>query len=151
MAFRKATVQEQFQQAISAILEPGERVEAGVLSQSGPTPWLSGAIGIVFMLVLGMRYYFIAVTDRRVLFMKASLMTVRPQRLGWADPRDVGTLSDVDADASLWSHFRYARPGETKATRFNVHRIWRDELRSVVSAMSSGASSPLPAPPPAGV
>ena len=146
MAFRKATIVEQFDAAIARVLEPGEQVRAGTLTQAGPTPWLTGAIGIVLMLVLGMRYYFVAVTDRRVIFFGASLMTVKPTKLGWADPIGAGTLTDVDADAALWSHFKYQRPGDTKATRLNVHRMWRDELHQVLSAMTSGGS--LPAPPP---
>jgi hypothetical protein len=60
MAFRKGTVQQQLSETISAVLEPGERIEASVLSQSGPTPWLMGAIGVLVMLLMGMRYYFIA-------------------------------------------------------------------------------------------
>jgi len=145
MAFRKATIEEQFDSAIAGVLEPGEEVRAGVLTQAGPTPWLTGAIGIVLMLALGMRYYFVAVTDRRVIFFGASLMNVKPTKLGWADPIGTGTLSDVDAGAALWSHFKYQRPGDAKATRFNVHRMWRDELQQVLSAASS---APLPAPPP---
>src|SRR5437016_8999007 len=98
MAFRKATVKEQFGEVLSPVLEPGERVRAGVLSQSGPTPWLTGAIGIVFMLMQGVRYYFIAATDRRVLFFRASLWSVRPRGgIEWADALGAGQLSDVDA------------------------------------------------------
>jgi hypothetical protein len=93
MAFRKATIVEQFDAAIAGTLEPGEQVRAGTLTQAGPTPWLTGAIGIVLMLVLGMRYYFVAVTDRRVIFFGASLMTVKPTKLGWADPIGAGTTS----------------------------------------------------------
>jgi hypothetical protein len=148
MAFRKATITEQFRIAIQDVLEPGERVETGTLAQSGPTPWLVGAVGIVMMLVLGMRYYFIAVTDRRVLFMRASLMTGRPSGLAWADRRGAGRVFEVDADAALWSHFKYERPGDREVTRFNVHRIWRDELRHVLSAMTTLTSGALPAPPP---
>jgi hypothetical protein len=147
MAFRKATVQRQFSETISAVLERGERIEAGVLSQSGPTPWLMGAIGVLVMLLTGMRYYFIAVTDRRVLFFAASLMTVKPRELAWADPRGAGTVSDIDADAALWSHFKYARPGESRVTRFNVHRVWRDEMRGLLTAMTTPTTTPIPAPP----
>jgi hypothetical protein len=148
MAFRKTTITDQFQAAIGAVLEPGERIEAGTLTQSGPTPWLAGAIGMLMMLVLGMRYYFIAVTDRRVLFVRGSLMTLRPTGLAWADERGAGRVFDVDAEAVLWGHFSYERPGDGEVTRFNVHRIWRDELRRVLSGMTTRTSGQLPAPPP---
>lgn len=148
MAFRKATINAQFEIAIQAVLEPGERVETCTLAQSGPTPWLTGAVGILMMLVLGMRYYFIAVTDRRVLFMRASLMTVKPNGIAWADQRGAGRVFEIDADASLWNHFKYERPGDGEVTRFNVHRIWRDELRGVLSAMTTRWTGTPPAPPP---
>jgi hypothetical protein len=47
---------------------------------------------------MGMRYCFIAVTDRRVLFFSASPMTVKPRDPAWADPQGAGTISDIDAD-----------------------------------------------------
>jgi hypothetical protein len=147
MAFRKATIREQFDGALAGVLEPGERVQAGVLTQSGPTPWLTGAIGIVMMLMLGMRYYFVTVTDRRVIFMRASLLSVRPQGLDWADARGAGIVSEIDADAALWSHFKYRRPADGKEMRFNVHRMWRDELREVLLTMNSPEAQ-IPPPPP---
>jgi hypothetical protein len=148
MAFRKATISEQFSRAIRPELEPGERIEAGFMSQSGPTPWAVGAIGIVMMLALGMRYYFVAVTDRRVLFLQGSLMTSKPKALAWSDRRGAGRVFEVDADAALWSHFKYERPGDGEVTRFNVHRVWRDELRQALSAMTERTSATMPAPPP---
>jgi hypothetical protein len=148
MAFRKATISEQFSRAIQPELEPGERIEAGFMSQSGPTPWAVGAIGIVMMLALGMRYYFVAVTDRRVLFLQGSLMTSKPKALAWSDRRGAGRVFEVDADAALWSHFKYERPGDGEVTRFNVHRVWRDELRQALSAMTERTSATMPAPPP---
>jgi hypothetical protein len=161
MAVRRETVKKQFGEALAnGGLEPGEQIVAGVLSQSGPTPWLTGAIGLVFMLLLGMKYYFIAVTDRRVLFAQASLMSARPKGVvAWADPLGAGVVSDVDASAKLWSHFRYQRPGQPKATRFNVHRVWREDLQQVLAAMQAGPGSqpvppailqspPTPPPPP---
>ncbi len=151
MAVRKETVKRQFSEAFPAVLEPGERVITGTLAQSGPTPWLAGAIGILIMVLAGMRIYFLAVTDRRVLFMRASMLTSRPKGLAWADPRGAATVADVVADAKLWNHFVYLRPGQ-KRLRLNVHRFWRDELKEVLEALSiptPGAAAPPPPPPPA--
>jgi len=148
MAFRKAAITEQFRTAIQPLLEPGERIEAGFMSQSGPTPWAVGAIGLVMMLALGMRYYFVAVTDRRVLFMQGSFLTSKPKALAWSDQRGAGRVFEVDAEAALWSHFKYERPGDGEVTRFNVHRLWRDELRQVLAAMTTRTSGTMPAPPP---
>src|ERR1051325_10095316 len=104
MAVRKDTVKRQFGEFLAnGSLEPGERFVAGVLTQSGPTPWLTGAIGVV----VGMRWYFLAVTDRRLIGVRASLWTTRPTAVEWAVPLGSGMLSDVDADAKLWSHLKF--------------------------------------------
>ncbi len=136
MAIRKDTIKKQFDAALPALLEPGEQVQAQTLTQSGPTPWLMGAIGIFIMLAMGMRYYFMVVTDRRVLFMKASMWSQRPKGLAWADPRSAVALSDVDANAVLWSHLKY-RKADGSEIRLNFHRLWRDELQAAVSVLSA--------------
>src|SRR5437762_1358982 len=110
MAFRRVKIKEQFDAALPAVLEPGERVEAETMAQSGPSPWLIGVIGWLFLLLAGARYYFIMVTDRRVLFMKASMIAAgRPRGLAWADPRDGVHVSDVHLTNAVWSKFRYRR------------------------------------------
>jgi hypothetical protein len=151
MAFRRAKIKEQFDAAIPSVLEPGEQVQAETLAQSGPSPWLAGLIGWVIMLIAGARYYFIAVTDRRVLFMKASMMTGRPQGLAWADPRGGVRVSDVNLTNAVWSKFRYHRP-DGKDIRLNVHRFWRDDGQAVVNALTAQAHEegppPTPTPPP---
>ena len=141
MAFRREKVKEQFDQAIPPVLEPGERIVAQTLCLSGPSPWLVGLIGWLFMLLAGQRYYFIAVTDRRVLFMKASMITGRPNGLGWADPRGAAQITDVDLDKAVWSKFFYQRP-DAKRLRINIHRVWRDDGRAVVAELTSSAPAP---------
>ena len=147
MAFRRAKIKEQFDAAIPAVLEPGEQVQAESMVISGPSPWLVGAVGWLVMLLLGQRYYFIAVTDRRVIFMKASMFTGRPKGLAWADPRGAAQVTDVDLDNAVWSKFRYHRP-EGKEIRINVHRFWREDGQQVVATLQSQQpAAPAQVPP----
>jgi hypothetical protein len=149
VAIRKETIKQQYAQAMAPALEPGEQVLAGVMSQSGPSPWLTGAIGILLMLAFGLKMYFVAVTDRRVVFWRGSLWSQRPQGLAWADPRGAATITDVVADAKLWNSFRYARPGEGKPTRFNVSNvIWKDEYRQLIALLTGSGGVAMPPPPP---
>jgi hypothetical protein len=146
MAFRRETIKRQFGEARQAFLEPGEQGVAEAFTISGPSPWLMGVLGVIVMLILGQRYYFVTVTDRRVLFMKASLMTGRPKGLAWADPRSTVTLEDV-TEGKLWSRLFYLRPG-VKKLRLNFHRIWRDDMNAVVNALRVPTSPPPPPQPP---
>jgi hypothetical protein len=152
MAFRRATIKAQFDKALPAFLEPGEQVEAETLTQSGPSPWLVGLIGWLFMLLAGARYYFVILTDRRVVFMKASLLSRRPKGLAWADPRSAVRVSDVQLTNALWSKFRYTRP-DGKELRLNIHRFWREDAQALVDGLVAAAptsSTELPPPPPGG-
>jgi len=139
MAFKQTTIRGQFTEALGAVLEPGEQVRAGAYAVSGPSPWLTGAIGIVLMLVLGMRYYFLAVTDRRVLFMKASLLSQRPKGLAFAYPVSSVSITGTTV-ATLWSYFKL-QPPEGKPIRLNFHKIWRDEMQQIARAIESAPRS----------
>ena len=142
MAVRKETVKKQFAQAQAALLEPGERAIAGSYALSGPTPWLMSGVGVLIMWSLGMRSIYIAVTDRRVLFMRASFLTGRPKGLDFADPRAGSSVSDMKS-ARVWSHLRYHRPGG-ETIRLNFNRVWRDEMQSVADALAAPSVPPPP-------
>jgi hypothetical protein len=152
VAFKKNTIRQQFTEALAPVLEPGEHVRAGAYAVSGPSPWLTGAIGIVLMLVLGMRYYYLAVTDRRVLFMRASLLSQRSKGLAFAYPVSSVSITGPTV-ATLWSNFRL-QPPQGKPIRLNFHKIWRDEMQHVARAIQSAPRSQaapgeaLEAPPP---
>ncbi|MDP9330552.1 MAG: hypothetical protein M3P11_07960 [Actinomycetota bacterium] len=81
MAVRKAKIKQQFAAALSSLLQPEEQVRAETFAQSGPSPWLVGVFGWLIMLLAGSRPYFIVVTNRRALFMRASMLTTRPKGL----------------------------------------------------------------------
>jgi hypothetical protein len=152
MAVRRDTIKQQFGEAIGGVLEGGEQVLAGTLAQSGPTPWLAGGVGFIVMYRMGMRLFFVAATDRRIVFMRASLWTQRPRGLAFADIRGAGQLTDVVADAKIWNSFKYTRPGETKPVRFNVSNIiWKEEYQQLLNVLSQApgvASTPPPPPAP---
>lgn len=146
MAVRRETVRKQFQDAVQPVLEPGEQLVAGAYCASGPNPLLvTGLFGLIGMLVAGVRYYFVWVTDRRVVVMGASMMTARPKgSLMWADPRTSVSISDV-TPAATWSWFRYLRPGMDKPIRLNFARPWRDDFAQMTASLTGGASATPPA------
>jgi hypothetical protein len=117
VAVRKETIKQQFNEALPAVLEPGERVLGGAYGVSGPNPlWAQGLLGLAGFLLFGMRYYYVALTDRRLIFMNASFWTSRPQRFAWSDPRDSITITDLQTDNKLWNWARSrARPSRTSA------------------------------------
>src|SRR6266508_4871150 len=88
MAVRKEKVRQQYAEAVQQHLEPGEQLVSGAYGASGPNPlWLTGLFGLVGMVVANVRYYFVWVTDRRVIFLKGSFRTARPTGFAWSDLR----------------------------------------------------------------
>ena len=85
MAVRKDTIKQQFIEALPPVLEPGEQVLGGARGVSGPNPlWAQGLLGLAGFLIFGMRYYYVALTDRRLIFLNALVLDLAPQgvRLG---------------------------------------------------------------------
>ncbi len=145
MAVRKEAIKQQFTEALPAVLEPGEQVQSGAYLVSGPSPmWVAGLLGLIGILLFNVRYYYLAVTDRRVIFYAASFWSSRPKGFAWADPRGSVAISDVVTDAKLWNHMLFSRPGAAKPLRLNVHAFWREEMKGVVAALTHGS---LPPPP----
>lgn len=150
MAVRKETIKKQFTEALPSMLEAGEQVQAGTFSVSGPNPlFAQGLLGILGLLLFGMRWYFVAVTDRRVVFVKASYWTSRPSGFGFADPRSSVSVSDMNLSAKVWGHFRYTSPSRPTGLRLNVHRWWLEEGKVVVAALAPPSAAPQPGDPPA--
>ena len=146
MAIRKEKIKEQFQAVIPPALEPGEQVLGGTYCQTGPSPWLQGGVGLLIMLLMGAKWYYLAVTDRRLLWFRASMWTQRPKGSVEAEPRSSVQLHDVDVDNVVWSKFRLQRP-TGKDVRVNVHRFWREEVQQLVGVLG-GQGAPMQPPVP---
>ncbi len=137
MALRKARIKEQFVAVVPAMLEPGEQPQMGFFTQSGPAPWIYALGGFITMLVAwagGMSNFYVVLTDRRILFIRGSLMSNRPKGLAWADPRSRLAISDV-RHGKLWARLRYTPQGR-RAMRLNVHRFWRPELQDFLRQLA---------------
>jgi hypothetical protein len=144
MAFRKEKIKEQYNAVIPTALEPGEQVLAGTYTQTGPSPWLQGGLGLILMLIMGAKWYYLVVTDRRVIWFRGSMWNARPKGTFEAEPRSAAQIHDVDVDNVIWSKFRIQKAG--KDTRVNVHRIWRDEVQQLVGVLA-GQATPQPMQP----
>jgi hypothetical protein len=125
MAVRKEAVKQQFTEALPGVLEPGEQVLGGAFGMSGPNPlFAQGLFGVAGYLIFRVRPYYVAVTDRRVIFMRASFWTTRPKGMAWSDARSSVTIRDVRTDAKLWNSATFSTPSKHKL-RMNFHTFWR--------------------------
>jgi hypothetical protein len=134
LAGRKEKLRQRFTEAVEPELEPGEQLVAGAYAVAGPNPWLASVIGAIGMLLMGMRGYYVAVTDRRVMLVRATMWRSRPAGLAFAEPLASVEVTRVRSRV-IWSSLRYRRPGGRRM-RLNFHRIWRDDMQAFVAGLN---------------
>jgi hypothetical protein len=131
MAVRKETIKKQANEVVAQALQPGEQIVSGVYAITGPSPWLMNQLGLLGQFFVD--YYYIAVTQQQVIFVKMNRMSNRPKGIAFTAPVQSVRISDYHRNA-MWSSFRYNVPTAAKPLRLNVHRIWRQELDALVGA-----------------
>lgn len=147
MAIRKAKIQQQLAQKFTEFAPPGEQVGVAFEAITGPSPWLVALlseiplVGLIAALIRNV--YFVALTNTSVVVVGANKFTNRPTNLIAAEHFSTAHFSDLNI-APVWSKVYYLMPGQTKPTRLNVHRRWRNELDALVSAIGPALSAPIP-------
>jgi hypothetical protein len=131
MAVRKETIKKQANEMVVQALQPGEQIISGVYAITGPSPWLMNQIGLLGQFFID--YYYVAVTQRQVVFVKMNRISNRPKEIAFTAPLPSVQITDYKRSA-LWSSFKYNVPTAPKPLRLNVHRIWRQELDALVGA-----------------
>jgi hypothetical protein len=131
MAVRKETIKKQANEMVAQALQPGEQIVSGVYSITGPSPWLMNQLGLIGQFFVD--YYYIAVTQQQVIFVKMNRVSNRPKEIAFTAPLQAVQITDYRRNA-MWSSFRYNVPTAAKPLRLNVHRIWRQELDALVGA-----------------
>ncbi|MCW2861409.1 MAG: hypothetical protein JWP48_3117 [Actinoallomurus sp.] len=131
MAVRKETIKKQANEMVIRAMQPGEQFVSGVYAITGPSPWLMNQLGLLGQFFID--YYYVAVTQQQVIFVKMSRMSNRPKEIAFTAPLQSVRISDYNRNA-VWSSFRYNVPTAAKPLRLNVHRMWRQELDALVGA-----------------
>jgi hypothetical protein len=153
MGSQRDKIEENMRPTVEGLLQPGETIRASAQVLQGPTPWLLGGLGMM----LFSRFYFLVVTDRRVLFIRTGgAFAPRPKGLAFSDPLSGDALVEY-RPKPLWTVLKYRRPDGT-VMRLNLNRLWIPDRDQVAAALrqpptlpgSSGpATAPQVPPPPA--
>ena len=124
--------------AIAPTLEPGEQILTGARVQSGISQWwvLLSEYARLFQ-----RWYYLAVTDRRLIFCALSFWTGRPKSVKIAVPREQVRVTDYRPGVT-WTSFRLSFPGRDKPMRIRTPRVWRPEVEAVLSALGADGLGP---------
>jgi hypothetical protein len=150
MAVRKATMQRQIAEAVTAA-NPGDQPLATMFVVRGPNPMffaLFGGIGALIGASMS-DYYFFTVTQQGVMFHKASALSSRPKEVAYAltHAQAGALLSDLKINAT-WSRMHFWFPGKDRPAKLNFPRPWRAEgewiFRFLVDAHAASGAQQQP-------
>jgi len=119
-------------------LEPGERILIGARVQSGISQWwvLLSAYARLFQ-----RWYYLALTDRRLIFCAISFWTGRPVAVKIVVPREQLRVVDYQP-GTMWTSFRLSFPGREKPMRVRAPRAYRSEVEQILGALGAPGRMP---------
>lgn len=89
-----------------------------------------GAVVVLPMRLLGMREYFLAVTDRRVFLVGASAILDRPTGVKFAGPRSAVSIASVKR-GTKWSRVAYCQSG-AKPLTMRFYPTWYEDMEAIV-------------------
>jgi len=136
MALTRAGMRRQVIENLSQVAPPGEQFVACVHGMTGPSPWFDNII------VQALRkYYFVTLTNTSVVVNRAGRLANRPKEIVAAIPVQSGAIVGVKK-GMLWGKLYIQFPGQAKATKINVHRIWNADLDRFAAAAGSVAGVP---------
>ena len=143
MALTKAGMRKQVIENLSVVAPPGEQFVACVHGMTGPSPWLDGAFGALGAAIMQSfrKYYFVTLTNTSVVINRAGRIANRPKEIVAAVPVASGVIEDFRKGV-LFNRLYVRFPGEPKATRVWVHRIWLKDLQAFAAAAAPNVQLP---------
>jgi hypothetical protein len=117
--------------SVGQVLEPGERVVAGAMAQTGVNMGWAALLGAL-LTALVTRYWYLVATDRRFIVLPASK---KPKGIDWAEPLGQVSIQDHKV-GKLWSVLELRRAdGSTIKYRY-LPRLWAQDMAQVVQQVS---------------
>src|SRR5205823_8041409 len=113
------------------VLEPGERITAGAMAQTGLNMGWAAVVGAL-LTALVTRYWFLVATDRRFIALSASK---KPKGIDWAEPLGQVGIQEHKV-GKLWSVLELRRSdGSTIKYRY-LQRLWAQDMAQLVQQLS---------------
>jgi hypothetical protein len=138
MAIRRAKQKAQVIAKLSQQAPPGETFIACVHVETGSSPWLGillDEIPLVGFIVQMMRkFYFLTLTNTSIVINTCSRYRNQPGDIVASYPREAFPASRIKR-GTVWSVMYLEFPNNSKPTRLNIHRYWRNEFDQLTAAL----------------
>jgi hypothetical protein len=125
-------------------LEPGEQIQAVVPCQTGPSPWMSALSWLIVL--FGAKFWIVVATDRNLLVLKSSAMSMKPTKLDRRLPRGTrfGPLSGLWGKSEVLGQKTYVHK------RFHTDAAQADALAGSTPVTAAAGAATATASTPAG-
>jgi hypothetical protein len=133
-------LRERAEQVAAETLEPGEQIVNVVQGQARPRFWLGLELLIGAWMFFLIKYYTVALTDRRLILLRGSKLTGRAKRVEWAEPRE-SVVVDMHKHGLLLDKLFLRRRTQEGMVRLRVARRFRSETDAVADALGAGAAA----------
>ncbi|WP_034263315.1 hypothetical protein [Actinospica robiniae] len=143
MPITKSGMRNKVIETLSQVAPPGEQFVACVHGMTGPSPWLDTVIGSIGATIMQAfrKYYFVTVTNTSVVVNRAGRIAANPKEIVAVVPLASGAIEKVQKGA-VWGKLYVRFPGEAKATKINIGRIWNKDLDVLAGAAAPFAQVP---------
>lgn len=125
MGFRERQHQKVDERAAAFLegqLQPGESIEGVTFGQGRARGWMGlEALFGVFALVFATKYYYLVLTDQRLIMARLSRGSGRPTEMVWAEPH-TGIVVERFKRGSMWMLLYLRRVSDGRVIRFRAQR-----------------------------
>lgn len=135
MPITKSGMRNKVIENLSQVAPAGEQFVACVHGLTGPSPWIDGLIGGLGALIMQTfrKYYFVTVTNTSVVINRAGRIASNPKEIVAVIPLASAPIENIQKGA-IWGKLYVRFPGDAKATKINVNRIWNADLDLLAGA-----------------
>jgi hypothetical protein len=125
-------IRDKLAKSVQPHLEQGETLQSAFPVNTGPSPWLMAATGILPYRFFMAKYFVVAVTDRRIAVFKASAMApTKPKELVASYPRE----TKLNRTGGTWGKI------ELGGTRYWTHRRFKKDVESADAGAAAAAAA----------
>jgi hypothetical protein len=139
MGFRerqRAKLRQKIDDAAAGSVEPGEEIREFVFGQTWPR-MLFGLEALLGPLVLlfAVRYWYIAISERRLFVIRAPKTKTGPGEVEWVEPFE-GVVVEKYKEGMLWTLLFFRRRTDDRVFRFRASRTFNDRTRQIADALT---------------
>jgi hypothetical protein len=134
---QRAKLRQKIDDAVRGTLEPAEEIEEFVFGQVRPRLFLGlEALLGPLLILFAIRYFYVAISARRLFVIAAPKTKTGPGDVVWAEPFE-GVVVERYKEGVLWTLLFFRRRTDEKLLRFRTSRTFNQRTRRIAEALGA--------------